>query len=81
MPEVSLKMPLCDTLHINVNELLSGECLTNADYKKKAEENMMDLVKERGKCMDVSSMVSLLTCEKVLERMHCTESEKEEIMK
>ena len=26
-------------------------------------------------------MVSLLTCGKVLERMHCTESEKEEIMK
>lgn len=31
--------------------------------------------------MEVSSMVSLLTCGKVLERMHCTESEKEEVMK
>ena len=31
--------------------------------------------------MEVGSMVSLLTCGKVLERMHCTESEKEEIMK
>ena len=31
--------------------------------------------------MELSSMVSLLTCEKVQERMHCTESEKEEIMK
>lgn len=47
LPEVSLMMPLCDSLHINVNELLSGECLTDADYQKKAEENMMDLVKER----------------------------------
>ena len=81
LPEVSLMMPLCDVLHINVNELLSGECLTDVDYKKKAEENMMDLVKERSKCMDVSSMMSLLTNEKILERMHCTESEKEEIMK
>lgn len=81
LPEVSLMMPLCDALHINVNELLSGECLTDADYKKKAEENMMDLVKERGKCMELSSMVSLWTCEKVLERMRCTESEKEEIIK
>ena len=81
LPEVSLMMPLCDALRININELLSGECLTDADYKKKAEENMMDLVKERDNCMDVSSMVSLLTCGKVLERMHCTESEKEEIIK
>ena len=47
LPEVSLMMPLCDALHINVNELLSGECLADADYKKKAEENMMNLVKER----------------------------------
>lgn len=31
--------------------------------------------------MELSSMVSLLTSEKVLERMHCTESEKAEIMK
>lgn len=31
--------------------------------------------------MEVDNMVSLLTCEKVLERMHCTQSEKEEIMK
>lgn len=46
MPEVSLMLPLCDALHINVNELLSGECLTDADYKKRAEKNMIDLVKE-----------------------------------
>ena len=47
LPEVSLMVPLCDALCINVNELLSGECLTDFEYKKKAEENMMNLVKER----------------------------------
>ena len=41
MPEVSLMLPLCDALHINVNELLSGEDVTDANYKQKAEENMM----------------------------------------
>ena len=38
MPEVALMLPLCDALHINVNELLSGERLDGADYQKKAEE-------------------------------------------
>lgn len=47
MPEVSLMMPLCDALHINVNELLSGEDVTDANYKQKAEENMMHLVQEK----------------------------------
>ena len=31
--------------------------------------------------MEVNNMVSLLACDKVLERMRCTQSEKEEIMK
>ncbi len=45
-PEVSLLLPLCNELGITVNELLSGERLQEVDYKKKAEENMVDLVKE-----------------------------------
>ena len=47
LPEVSLMLPLCETLGISVNELLSGERLTDADYRKKAEDNMMDLMEER----------------------------------
>lgn len=46
LPEVSLMMPLCEVLEINVNELLTGEKLTDSEYKKKAEANIMDLVKE-----------------------------------
>jgi len=45
-PEVSLLLPLCNELEITVNELLCGERLQEVDYKKKAEENMMNLVKD-----------------------------------
>lgn len=45
-PEVSLLLPLCDELGITVNELLSGERVSEEDYRKKAEENMVNLVKE-----------------------------------
>lgn len=47
LPDVALMLPLCEALHINVNELLSGERLNASDYQKKAEENMMDLIRER----------------------------------
>ena len=45
-PEVSLLLPLCKELEITVNELLSGERVSEEDYLKKAEENMVNLVKE-----------------------------------
>lgn len=46
MPDISLMLPICNILKINLNELFSGEKLTDADYKQKAEENMMKLIKE-----------------------------------
>lgn len=46
LPEVSLMLPLCDVLHITVNDLLSGAKISQTDYQKKAEENMMNLMKE-----------------------------------
>lgn len=46
LPEVSLMIPLCEALEISVNELLTGERLTDAEYKMKAEATIMDLVKE-----------------------------------
>jgi len=47
MPEVSLMLPLCDALKINVNELLSGERLTEHNYHERAEENMVKLIQEK----------------------------------
>ncbi len=46
LPEVSLMLPLCKKLEISVNDLLSGERVDSSDYHKKAEENMMNLMKE-----------------------------------
>ena len=48
LPEVSLMLPLCRTLGISVNEMLSGERLDEKNYKERAEENMMDLIKENA---------------------------------
>ena len=47
MPEVSLMLPLCEKLGINVNELLTGERIPDEDYKKKAEENIMNIMREK----------------------------------
>ncbi|MDE5946465.1 MAG: helix-turn-helix domain-containing protein [Oscillospiraceae bacterium] len=47
MPEISLMLPLCEVLEINVNELLSGERISENNYHRKAEENMMNLIKEK----------------------------------
>ena len=46
-PEISLLLPLCEELEISVNELLSGERLADVDYKKKAEENMVSIMREK----------------------------------
>lgn len=45
-PEVSLLLPLCEELDISVNELLIGKRVSANDYQKKAEETMMNLLKE-----------------------------------
>ena len=37
---------LCGVLEITVNELLSGERISPANYREKAEGNMMDLMQE-----------------------------------
>lgn len=49
LPEVGLMLPLCKKLNISVNELLSGQRLTEETYKQKAEENIMALMGERKK--------------------------------
>lgn len=63
LPEVSLMMPLCEILGINVNELLSGERLSDETYREKAEENVMNLVREKEeskKKIIVSVIVAIL---------------------
>lgn len=60
LPEASLMLPLCDALDITVNDLLSGEKVFPTDYQKKAEGNMMNLLKENeeNKKRMVSSIIT-----------------------
>lgn len=38
---------LCNELEITVNELLTGERISQQNYKKKAEENMVNMIREK----------------------------------
>lgn len=46
LPDTSVLVSLCEALDISVNELLSCEKIPPEDYSKKAEENIMTLMKE-----------------------------------
>ena len=46
LPEVALMLPLCAILGISVNELLSGERLEDESYRDRAEENIVNIMKE-----------------------------------
>ena len=61
MPEVSLMLPLCEKLGINVNELLTGERIPDEDYKKKAEENIMDIMREKEESIRKIT-ISVIVC-------------------
>ena len=49
MPDNSILLELCNVLHINVNELLSGEKVSSDNYHRKAEENMLQLIDKSEK--------------------------------
>ncbi len=61
LPEVSLMLPLCETLGITVNELLTGERIDEICCKEQAEENMMNLIKEKQENRK-KVILSALTC-------------------
>lgn len=61
MPDISIMIPLCELLDISVNELLSGEHLTEEAYQGKAEENMVDLIKEQKKISKKQYITSILS--------------------
>ena len=61
MPELSLMLPLCEKLGINVNELLTGERIPEEDYKKKAEENIMNIMREKEESIR-KIIISVVVC-------------------
>ncbi len=54
-------MPLCDALGITVNELLSGERLSEQTYQAKAEENMVRLMREKYSYLAFTAVISVLS--------------------
>ena len=60
LPDVLLMPPLCAVLGITVNDLLSGEYVSERDYQKKAEENRMELMKQNAE--NKLRMAQSLTC-------------------
>ncbi len=47
LPDASIMIPLCEILEISVNELLSGEVLEKNNYDIKAEENLLEMKKQK----------------------------------
>lgn len=59
LPNVSLMIPLCDILGISLNELLSGECVSEEGYRERAEENIIKIIEEREKSQQKSVLTIL----------------------
>lgn len=49
MPDSSLMLDLCAVLEISVNELLCGEVIEMTGYNQKAEQQLLEMVREREK--------------------------------
>ncbi len=47
LPDSSIMLELCEVLGISVNELLTGEDLKMETYNKQAEENLIQMIKEK----------------------------------
>lgn len=48
-PDTTLILPLCNALEITANELLSGKKLSDSEYQKEAENNLLSLQTENQK--------------------------------
>ena len=59
-PEASLLLPLCNELEITVNELLTGERISQQNYKKKAEENMVNMIREKEENMQKILLTTII---------------------
>lgn len=60
LPDTSVLTSLCKALDISVNELLSCEKIPPEDYSKKAEENIMTLMKENEETQRGSALTKLV---------------------
>lgn len=47
MPDSSIMLDLCKELKISVNELLSGEMIEMSNYNEKAEQNLLEMKRQK----------------------------------
>ena len=52
MPDLSLFKPLCEELNITINELLSGEKISEDNYQEKFEENIINSISYSNKKLE-----------------------------
>ena len=64
MPDLSLFKPLCDILGISINELMSGEKISDKEYDKKLEENLINTIdyidKKKNNSNDLKNIALLI---------------------
>ncbi len=58
LPDAGYMVPLCKTLGISVNELLTGERIPDAEYQERAEETMVALAEMKTEVEKVKKKVS-----------------------
>ncbi len=46
MPSIEMLQLLSQTFAVSINELLSGECIPDEDFRRQADQNLVDAVKE-----------------------------------
>ena len=56
LPDSSLYEPLCNILEITINELFAGKKIKDEDYKKVADENLLQMLKYKLYCLSDKSI-------------------------
>ena len=56
LSDSSLYEPLCNILEITINELFAGKKIKDEDYKKVADENLMQILKYKLYCLSDKSI-------------------------
>ena len=59
MPDSSIMLELCSKLDISVNELLSGEVIKMENYNVRAEQNLLEMKKQKEEFREVKLKVSM----------------------
>ena len=66
LPDSSIMLELCGILGITVNDLLSGEVVTMDNYNKEAENNLIEMVRQKEESdktlLKIEIVIGVLSC-------------------